>query len=274
MDAQIRKTRLLAVAASTLALGLSALPASANPVAYTYDSLGDSFAAGSGVDPSQAHPQLLDGRMRISLDDAAAVPGATVGTMLAGQLGALDAETDLVTISVGGNDVGWSQVVTACLLNVEAVCQNAATQSGAAITALLPGLLNAAYTQVIAAAPGAHVVVTGYPRLFSPEYGPYVGTLTVDLGNGPMLVPFEATVAEQLLMNRAADLLNATIRQVAQVHGFHFVDVTERFIGHGVNAPAAWVFGVGDPVPFHPTVDGQHAYGVALRSALEQPMLR
>lgn len=145
---------------------------------------------------------------------------------------------------------------------VQATCAGVVGQSSAAITGVLPGLLGDAYAQVHDAALDAHVVVTGYPRLFSPEYGAY------------SLGPLEASVAEQQMMNDGADLLNATIHAEAEEHGFQFVDVTKRFKGHGVNAPDAWVFGATDPVPFHPTVEGQHAYGVALRSAIRPPDLR
>lgn len=271
--------RTLSVAAAAAALtGASALPATAAPNDVVYDALGDSYAAGSGVAPSQAYPNVLDGRMKIALDDFAAVPGATVQTMLAGQLGALDAETDLVTISIGGNDIGWTDAITACLIFPDPVegqdptvpsCANAVAASGALMTQpqYLPSWLDAAYTQVSAAAPDAHVVVTGYPRLFSPENGPYTLPLS------PTLV-LEASVAEQHIMNAAADQLNATIRTAAETHGFQFVDVTQRFVGHGVNSPETYLFGLTDPVPFHPNVDGQHAYGVALRSQLNPNDLR
>lgn len=275
---ELGRTRLAAVAVSTFALSLgSVLPATSASSNFVYDALGDSYAAGTGVTPQQAYPNVLNGRMKIALDDFAAVTGATVPTMLAadgGQLGALDADTDLVTISIGGNDIGWTAAIAICLLAPDVACEGAVDGSTADITGPLPGLLDAAYTQVEAAAPDAHVVVTGYPRLFSPEYGAYSGFLTVDLGGGPITLPFEASVAEQQLMNDAADLLNATMRVEAEEHGFQFVDVTERFEDHGVNAPDAWIFGVTDPVPFHPTVKGQHAYGVALRSAIKPPDLR
>lgn len=261
------RIRPLAVALSTFALSAgSVLPAGAAPSTFTYDALGDSFAAGAGVGAGGAYPFVLDGRMRIALDDLAAVPGATVPTMTP-QLDALDAGTDLVTISVGGNDIGWGDVVTACLLGGEQACAGAVGHASALITGTLPGLLDGAYAQVAAAAPDAHVVVTGYPRLFSPEYGAYTVPLTPT-------VSLEASVAEQQLMNDGADLLNATIRRVAEQHGFQFVDVTRRFEGHGVNSPEAYLFGVLDPVPFHPTAEGQHAYGVALRSAIRPPDLR
>ena len=91
-----------------------------------------------------------------------------------------------------------------------------------------------------AGAPNADVVVTGYPRLFSPEYGAYLG----------------ASVAEQQTLNEGADLLNATMARAAATHGFQFVDVTKRFLGHGVNAPDAWILGLLDPGAFHPNAEG------------------
>ncbi|AXH96039.1 SGNH/GDSL hydrolase family protein [Ornithinimicrobium avium] len=269
MDSRVAgRIRLTAVALSTFALSVgSVLPGNAAPKTYDYDALGDSFAAGTGVDPSQAYPNVLDGRMKIALDDFVAVSGATVQTMLTGQLGTLDEDTDVVTITVGGNDIEWGQVVLACLARPDPVCAAAVAQVEQGITAGLPALLEAAYTQVRAAAPDAHVVVTGYPRLFSPEYGAYTVPLSPDSS-------LEASVAEQQMMNDAADLLNATIRTTAEAHGFQFVDVTRRFKGHGVNSPDAYLFGVLDPAPFHPNVDGQHEYGVALRSQINPNSLR
>lgn len=281
MDTRAGRTRLAAVTLSTFALSLgSVLPATAAPKTFTYDALGDSYAVGLGVDPGQAYPYVLDGRMRIALEDLAAVSGATAGdnettpgNVLAAQLGALDKDTDLVTISIGGNDIGWTDAITICLLLDDQSCAGAVAGSTTQITDDLPALLDKAYTLVRAEAPNAHIVVTGYPRLFSPEYGDYIVPLTPDFD-------LEASVAEQQLMNDGADLLNTTIRGVAEAHGFQFVDVTQRFIGHGVNADEAWINGpltpVGSlhPAAFHPTVDGQHAYGVALRAAIKPPDLR
>lgn len=261
-----RVARPWAVACCALALSAgSVLPAAAAPSTYTYDALGDSYAAGAGVAAGGAYPFVLDGRMRISLDDFAAVPGATTASMMS-QLGALDEDTDLVTISIGGNDIGWSNTILLCLVGTDAQCAMAVAATSATIATGLPILLDQAYTAVSAAAPNAHIVVTGYPRLFSPEYGAYNTTVSG--------YPVEASVVEQQLMNDGADLLNATIRTVAQEHGYQFVDVTGRYLDHGVNAPDAWVFGATDPVPFHPTADGQQAYGVALRAAIRPPDLR
>lgn len=99
-------------------------------------------------------------------------------------------------------------------------CAGALAQTTGVIQNVLPSLLDATYAQIAAAAPDAHVVVTGYPRLFSPEYGDYVN----------------ASPTEQQAINDGADLLNSVIAEAAGDAGFQFVDVTSRFSGHGVNA--------------------------------------
>ena len=104
-----------------------------------------------------------------------------------------------MTLSVGGNDIGWGFVVGACVAGSDAQCTGALQATTAAIENVLPDLLRATYTQITAAAPDAHVVVTGYPRLFSPEHGAY----------------YAASPAEQEAMNDGADLLNAVIAEVA-----------------------------------------------------------
>ena len=159
----------------------SASTASAAPrQSVVYDALGDSYASGFGVPPysadsgsctrsSAAYAEQLDGRMRIELDDFVACAGATTGTLVSeGQLNALDAGTDLVTISIGGNDIKWSTAVGACLMKDDLTCAGALQITRGMVGTALPQLLDNVYAQVAAAAPDAHGLVTGYPRLFSP----------------------------------------------------------------------------------------------------------
>ncbi|PXW34133.1 UNVERIFIED_CONTAM: lysophospholipase L1-like esterase [Williamsia faeni] len=232
----------------------------APPPDAVYDALGDSYASGYGVPPygpcgrsASAYAVQLDGRQQIALDDFVACAGATtVSLVTGGQLTALDADTDLVTLTIGGNDIGWSSAVTACLGGTDVQCTGATELVRARITNQLPGLLTTVYAQVAAAAPNAHVVVTGYPRLFSPKFGAFLG----------------ASSKEQGALNDGADLLNSTIKDAADAAGFQFVDVASRFDGHGVNAPAAWILGPFDPAPFHPNINGYKAYTAAINSAL------
>lgn len=246
---------------------LASAPASAAPPdPVVYDALGDSYGSGFGVPPydgacgrsDAAYAVQIDGRMRIDLDDFGACAGAKTVDLIANQLGALDEDTDLVTVSIGGNDIGWGQVVGACVVGDDAQCAGAVAFSRGVISNVLPGLLDATYAGIAAAAPDAHVVVTGYPRLFSPEFGAY----------------FQASPVEQEAMNEGADLLNAVIAQKAAEYGFQFVDVTHRFVGHGVNAPEPWILGLTDPGLFHPNLSGYRAYSAAVTSSLDPRDLR
>lgn len=248
------------VLAAPLALGPST--ASAAPrQALEYDVLGDSYASGYGVPPyeacgrsASAYGVLLDGRVKLDLDDYVACAGATTTSLVTGgQLDALDADTDLVTLSIGGNDIGWSTAVAACLGGTDQQCAGALALVRHRVVTQLPTLLDTVYAQVRERAPGAHVVVTGYPRLFSPEYGAFLG----------------ATPAEQLALNEGADLLNSVIAEAAARHGFQFVDVTERFLGHGVNAPEPWILSPFVDGAFHPNLSGYKAYAAAVTAAIK-----
>lgn len=259
-----RRGRLLGLLVLTVLLVLGSSAAAAAPrEPVDYDALGDSYAAGWGVAPydafgrsQSAYPVQIDGRMKIDLDDFVAFPGATTQTILV-QLAALDASTDLVTMSIGGNDVDWGTAVTACLGGTDPQCAAAIGYVNGLITTALPGLLNPVYDQVEARAPAAHVIITGYPRLFSPEFGDYHG----------------ASTGEQAALNDTADLLNTVIATAAAEQGFQFVDVTNRFVGHGANAPAAWIRGPGD-ASFHPNLHGYRAYRAALTSQFHPSTLQ
>lgn len=235
-----------------------------------YDALGDSFASGYGVLPyanacgqsQAAYAVQLEGRMKIDLDNFVACAGAKTPD-IATQLWALDENTDLVTISVGGNDILWSQAIGTCLVAPDTACMAAVGISRNLITNVLPGLLNSVYAEISTKAPDAHVIVTGYPRLFSPEYG--------DFSSGSFL----ATVAEQEALNEGADLLNWVIAGAAAEHGFQLVHVTKRFLGHGVNAPEPWVLGpLVESGAFHPNVAGYRAYTAAVTAAIVPARLR
>lgn len=254
------RSAVLAVIGALALVGSVAGGASAAPPGVDYDALGDSYASGYGVPPygecgrsASAYAVQLDGRHHLRLDDFVACAGATTLTLVAGgQLAALDADTDLVTLTVGGNDVSWSTAVNACLVGTDAQCTAGVAFVESLISAQLPALLDSLYAQVTAAAPHARVVVTGYPRLFSPERGAYLG----------------ASPAEQRALNGAADALDRVIAAASARAGFQFVDVRKRFLGHAVNARDAWILGATDPGAFHPTADGYKAYTAAVHAAL------
>jgi lysophospholipase L1-like esterase len=192
-------------------------------------------------------------RLRVRLDDFAACGGATTTSLVeGGQLEALDRDTRLVTLSIGGNDIRWGDGVASCLLGTDEQC--AATQETirGLITDELPAKLDSVYSQVRRQAPRALVVVTGYAHLFTPESGAY----------------FNASPLEQEQLNEGADLLNDVLTAAARRHHFVFVDVIDEFTGHGANSADPWILGLADPGRFHPNAAGYAAYTEAVAATL------
>ena len=120
-----RPSTLWGVAASALCLGLTAL---AGPPAHaatpSYVALGDSYASGVGTrtylnDGTScqrsvyAYPSLISAARAYTLNFRAC-SGATIADVTSSQLSALSASTAYVTLSVGGNDAGFTSVLTTC----------------------------------------------------------------------------------------------------------------------------------------------------------------
>ena len=70
-----------------------------------------------------------------------------------------------MTITIGGNDAGFSNVITQCALPLVS-CNSNITTAQNYINNTLPGQLDNVYSQIRTRAPSATVVVLGYPRLF------------------------------------------------------------------------------------------------------------
>ena len=275
--------KLLRIAASTLlASGLLAgsavLPASAGDRGTTqYVALGDSYASGVGanyyMDPDPAdclqsalgYPELLDERKRIDLVTNATCSGDTVG-LVAAELGNLNSETDLVTLTVGGNDVGYQFVIRACSQGTLA-CETAVAQAVSGAQQLLAPALAGLYNGVRGSAQYADVVVTGYPHLFSPEFGKTIALPVINPGTGQ---PFVLTPTEQRIINAGTDELNTVIRTQAELAGFTYVDVVKRFDRHGLGSPQPWIQPFTDPGALHPTAKGyKNGYLHEIRQAVK-----
>jgi lysophospholipase L1-like esterase len=241
---------------------VGALPAAAVPAPVQYVALGDSYAAGSAAaceDDAGGYPALLPIGSRIDLQANVACSGATADDVADNQLGELNVDTRLVTITVGAADLGLSAVLTVCTYPTRTVADCiAAIQSAAAN---LPGLgidLTQLYAAVAEASPNARVMVTGYPHLFEP------------------LPPSDPRAVIVAAINNATDDLNDTIEQAVGVANdadvnIHYVDVTDEFAGHGIfgTVPPPFIFPPGFPVEaFHPTPAGYRAYADAISVAL------
>jgi lysophospholipase L1-like esterase len=272
------------------------LPAAATASPVQYVALGDSYAAGIGAPPyvpssggclqsNMGYPALLDLKGRIDLQANATCPGATttdVGAILDSPQNPLNSEIRLVTLTVGGADLHFSDVLTRCTLNATA-CSGAVE---AALLLLRDLKINLArlYAQIAAAAPEARIVVTGYPLLFRDVEDPVSGGFSLDVINA---------------VNNGGVALNKTIEDAVAAANedgnIEYVDVTEEFHDHGVLLrvnntsathpadPSAFIHSPfiicdpttdpdckdpGDPAAYHPTDDGYDAYGDAISAAL------
>ncbi|HEV2774183.1 MAG TPA: SGNH/GDSL hydrolase family protein [Solirubrobacteraceae bacterium] len=241
--------------------GASAAPASA-PGAFV--ALGDSYSSGVGAGSyigesgaclrsRRAYPFGL-GRPVTSFR---ACGGARTDDVLDGQLESFPSDTRLVTITIGGNDAGFADVLERCLFGSPRACDARVDAAERFVRSALPARLRRVYAAIRERAPDATVIVAGYPRLFARR--PWCG------GVGRI------DDAEQRRLNEGANLLVRTIAaEVARHRGFRFVDVREAFEGGGVCASSPRILGATRPAfaSFHPTARGQATYARAIRRRL------
>jgi len=236
-----------ALAPAALLLALAGSPATAAaPVDYV--ALGDSYSAGTGAPPYQlntcfrsprGYPARWAASHAVSSFRYVACGAATTDSMT-DQFAALTPDTDLVTITIGGNDVGFFTIVLNCVLGTDSSCAGAVDDGIAAGNTTLPGRLDATYATIRGRAPNATVVVFGYPRLVEP--------------NGNCL-----SSAKRAALNRGADALDAVISARAAAAGLRYVDARGQFAGHGACGAAPWInrFSVLQLVEsFHPNTTG------------------
>ena len=228
--------------------------------------LGDSYASGVGTRDyypesgacqrsPRAYPVLASRRIGAQLAFAAC-SGASVGSVEAHQLGVLSAETNAVTVTVGGNDVGFSQVMSACALPFWASnCNAAIDHAQQLMTMVLPAGLRTLYGDISRRAPNADVIVVGYPRLFDGQ----------DCNAGTFF-----SGSEETRLNASADLLDRVIATQARAAGFGFVDPRSAFAGHAICDRPEWLNGLSYPLDesFHPDVAGQAGYAALVARRL------
>ena len=179
----MRRSRFTAYVTSLLlATGLAltgAGAAQASPrlaAAGGYVALGDSYSSGVGAGSyisssgscdrsTRAYPYLWNAAHAPSSFAFNACSGATTDDVLSGQLGSLNSSTGLVSITIGGNDAGFADVMTTCVLQSDSACLSRIAIAKAYVDSTLPGKLDSVYSAISAKAPAARVVVLGYPRL-------------------------------------------------------------------------------------------------------------
>jgi len=250
------------VAAAALSAALSACGSSDAPPAYV--ALGDSYSSGLGAERYTEEsgaclrsPQSYVHQLGRKLTSFRACTGSTTGGVLDLQLGPFPRNTQLVTITVGGNDAGFFAVVATCLLRPAPACDERIGEAERYARRELPARLGRVYAAIRRRAPDATVVVAGYPRLIA--RGPWCGAFG------------EVDDREQRRLNEASDLLAAVIAAEVRRHrGFRFVDMRETFDGHEACADTPWINASTNPGihSFHPNISGYAAYARVIGRSL------
>jgi lysophospholipase L1-like esterase len=243
------------IAAALAATG--ATPASAEQLV----ALGDSYSSGTGTRTYfhtgcqrsvYAYPSLVDVQRANTELVFAACSGARTTEVLNNQVSSLSSATRWVTITIGGNDAGFSSVITTCaqpswLSN----CNGAIDNAQNFIRNTLPGRLDQVYNAIKSRSPTATVIVLSYPRLF----------MGVDCNLGTFFSSSEMT-----RLNQTADLLRdvTSARAAAAGANFRFKDAIPPFVGHAVCSSTEWINGLSNPISesYHPNRTG-HSSGYA-----------
>jgi lysophospholipase L1-like esterase len=234
----------------------AASPAGAQS-SVSYVALGDSYASGVGAgdyisssgscDRSpNAYPALWAADNDPASYVSEACSGATTSTVVGGQLSALSSSTTLVSLTVGGNDVGFSSVMETCVIDFWSTsdCVNAVDSAEATANSVLPGRLDTLLGDIRADAPNAKVVIVGYPEFYDLS-----APVCVGLSSG-----------DHVALDQGADVLDGVLQAAAQRYGDSFADVRPYFAGHQLCDRAGWLNSVDltdIDSSYHPTAAGQ-----------------
>jgi hypothetical protein len=229
--------------------------------ATKYVALGDSYSSGTGTrtyyDSScqrsvYAYPYLEHNAHPDWTFVHAACSGAKTGDIINTQSSSLTSDTNWVSYTIGGNDAGFSSVITTCAEPSWASdCNGAIDGAQSYINNTLPGRLDLVNNTIKSRSPSAKVVVLDYPHLFNGE----------DCNAATFFSPSEET-----RLNQTADMLRTQLSNAATRAGANYIfrDVIPPFIGHAVcdgggGSSTEWINGLSNPVgeSYHPKVTGQ-----------------
>ncbi|NYV74363.1 SGNH/GDSL hydrolase family protein [Streptomyces sp. UH6] len=279
-----------ALALAGLTLGAGAVPATAaSEDALAYVALGDSMASGPLIPDitgpvacgrsTHNYPHELAERLGASLRDVTC-SGAKSKHMAepqslslldipmgsaAPQFDALRADTDLVTLTIGGNDAGLVGIAEGCsTLDPNATpCKDqyyegGVDQVGERLATFAPKL-GVVLDTIRQRSPQARVIVTGYGLYIKPG------------GCFPLqpVLPVDAD-----FLQGSVNRMNAVIAEQSALHGAEYIDLATPSKGHDAcQAPSKkWVEGyvpTSAAAPLHPNRNGEENYAAIIAAHLQ-----
>ncbi|CAM3160390.1 SGNH/GDSL hydrolase family protein [Stackebrandtia soli] len=276
------------VAASAVALGMLTAPAHAAETTR-YVSLGDSFVAGplitlpSGsplgcLKSKKNYPSLIARDLGVDEFVDVSCSGAQTEDMFASQktalgtnapqLNALNADTTLVSIGIGGNDIGFADLLVTCVTRSirnpgGSPCKELFVdpttgddELRARVDETAPKVA-AVLAEIVTRAPNAQIVFVGYPAVLPESTGCFP---RVPIARGDVAY-----------LDGVERYLNSMLQEVTAEYGATYVDVYER--GHDVcsSRDDRWVEGIiptRPAAPVHPNAQGMDAIADVVLSYL------
>lgn len=194
------------------------------------------------------------------------------------QLSRITEYTSLVTLGVGGNDLGFTPVLRTCMVRMPlvsgGVCQGQEDDIQNRMDSF-DGALDDILAEVRGQAPDARILLVGYPRLFPEKPPGMYYTLTAEDQQ------WLNTVVERFngrLQDAAAEA-DAELSATGDTGSVEFADVYDALDGHEVSVEdGSWLNGVVlrdlregirvDRSSFHPNAAGQLAFSAHLEQQI------
>jgi len=279
------RTRLSRGALALAVVAMALLGAAAGASAATYTALGDSYAAGPLIPNQSLNPlgcfrsdhnyaHLTASAKGLTLTDVSC-SGATTNDMTEAQnvepgpnppqFNGLNASTNVVSVTIGGNDIGFTEIIESCITYnpFSTPCKDKYDPGGH--DQLAERIANAApkvaavLQGIHARSPNARVFVVNYPDILPSGSGCWP-TIPLSFGDVPYLHATE-------------ERLNAMLATAAATNGATLVDWYTPSIGHDAckGSSTRWV----EPLipgelsaPVHPNKAGMAGAAVALEAAI------
>jgi lysophospholipase L1-like esterase len=234
----------LALAASLSALCCLSPAAARAAEPLSYVALGDSYTSGVGIAPQSGvadcgqsgvnYPHLTAEAKGLALTDVSCAGASTTNMTVAQyadqppQLDALTPTTNVVTISIGGNDNNfYASTISYCTWQDSgnptgpgAPCKKHYGHSLANQIAADGAVIGQAIAEIHVRSPQAKVFVIGYPDLLPRQ------------GNCPASLPW--TSGDYRFFDGLERDFNSVFKTQAQMHGATFVDTYKASIGHDI----------------------------------------
>ncbi len=195
------------------------------------------------------------------------------------QLDWLNARTKVVTLTIGGNNASFGEVMEYCATRVNFVATCEAVWKGPVESAInnlsIRGKQHddfaSLYGEIKRLAPNARIYVIGYPRFF-PQSPPLfcVTGVTAPTAPQPSFI-----LSDMEWINHEITSLNEVIRKAAEAANVSYIDPTDTLQGHELCSSSPWINNAKGEVvgkhrieSYHPNANGHIAIAEAVKGAV------